>query len=446
MPLRSQIARIIGKTSRYLLTKFTQGGSSLPGKIALTIEPDLLKELANNYQVVVVTGTNGKTLTTSLIVEILKEVEPLVITNPSGSNMHQGIVTTFLQAPRLKDGQKGIAILEVDEGSLSHVVKAIQPEYFVFTNIFRDQLDRFGELHTIFDLLKNAAKSVPTAKIIANGDLPMFNSLEIENEKIFFGFDHQKDERIVPHHNTDGLLCPICDHILTYKMITYANLGKYYCEHCGFKRPKLTYTVDQINELALTHSQFSINGQSFTLPVAGKYNIYNALAAYSLTRELGLDDSEIRQAFEKAKKVFGRQESIQIKDKKVLLNLVKNPVGLDQVLELITFDHQPFTLVNILNNQYADGTDVSWIWDGNYERLKTMPVAEIITAGDKVDDLTKRIIVAGIDENQIKKAHSIEEIFQLIEQANTENIHVLATYTAMLQLREELKKQGYLNH
>ncbi|MGX7109337.1 Mur ligase family protein [Facklamia miroungae] len=444
MPLRNQIARIIGKTSRYLLTKYTHGGSSLPGKLALSIDPNILENLSKNYQVIVVTGTNGKTLTTSLIVEILKEAFPFVLTNPTGSNMQQGIITTFLDAPLLKEDQKGMAVLEVDEGSLSHVVKALKPDYFVFTNIFRDQLDRFGELHTIFQLLKNAAESAPSAKIIANGDLPMFNSSEIKNQKIFFGFNHQKDEPVTPNHNTDGLLCPECDHILSYNMLTYANLGNYYCQNCGFRRPELSYQVDQINELTLSHSQFTINSERFDLPVAGKYNIYNALAAYSVAKELGLDTGTIRQGFENAKKVFGRQESIQIKNKKVLLNLVKNPVGLDQVLELIAYDQHPFTLVNILNNQYADGTDVSWIWDGNYECLNTMPVKEVITAGDKIDDMTKRLIVAGLDQTLIKKADSTEQLIHLIENAKTENIHILATYTAMLKLREELKKLGYI--
>ncbi|MBG9979622.1 Mur ligase family protein [Facklamia sp. DSM 111018] len=444
MSLRSQLAISVGKASRWFLTNFTKGGSSLPGKLALNLDPQILATLSQNYQVVVITGTNGKTLTTALTVEALKEAYPYVLTNPSGSNMRQGIVSTFLNAPKMHQGEKGIAVLEVDEGSLKHVVEALAPDYFVFTNVFRDQLDRFGEIHTIYQLMTDAARKVPTAKIIANGDLPMFHSVDLPNEEVYFGFNHEEASEVVPHYNTDGLLCPKCDHVLAYHLLTYANLGHFYCPECGFERPALSYQVDEIQEEALTHSDFTIDGHPFHLPVAGKYNLYNALAAYSVAKELGLNVEQIRSGFEKAQRVFGRQESFEINGKKVLLNLVKNPVGLDQVLSLIGLDSEPFTLVAILNNQYADGTDVSWIWDGNFEQIKNFPVKAAITAGSKAEEMTKRLTVAGLPAEQIKQVDDLSDVIETIKQSETEHVHILATYTAMLQLREALTKSGYL--
>lgn len=444
MPLRNQLARIIGKTSQWFLTRFTKGGSALPGKLALQVDPNILEDLSKNYQVIVVTGTNGKTLTTALLVEILKQAYPYVLTNPSGSNMKQGIISTFLTAPQLDKAEKGIAVLEVDEASLAHVVDALAPDYFVFTNIFRDQLDRFGETHTIYQFLKDAALSVPQAKIIANGDLPMFNDPEITNEKVYFGFNHQESEEVTPQTNTDGLLCPSCDHLLHYHMISYANLGHYYCPHCLFERPALTYQVDAIHNLSIDACHFAINGQDFVIPIAGKYNIYNALAAYAVASELGLTADLIAKSFQQAKHVFGRQEKIQIKDKSVLVNLVKNPVGLNQVLEILSYDQTDFTLIAILNNQPADGTDVSWIWDGHFEMLKEMPVKYAYTAGDKVNDMTKRLIVAGLAEDKIESLSSIDQVVSAIEQSPTQQVHILTTYTAMLMLRQELAKANYI--
>ena len=444
MSLRSSIARLIGKSSRWILTNFTNGGSSLPGKLAQTIDPNILSDLAKNYQVVIITGTNGKTLTTALTVQALKEKFNHIVTNPTGSNMAQGIVSTFLAAPAIPKGEQGIAVLEVDEGSLKHVVKHLNPIAFLHTNVFRDQMDRYGEIYSIYELMTNAAKEVPTATVIANGDSPLFNSTELPNPRQYFGFNHEADHDVEPHYNTDGVLCPHCHHILKYHSLTYANLGKYYCGHCDFKRPELTYQVTEVEELALTHSSFRIDGHHFEIPVAGLYNVYNALAAYSVASFFDVEPAKIRESFMKAERVFGRQEMINIEGKKVLLNLVKNPVGLNQVLALIGLDQNPFTLISILNNNYADGTDVSWIWDGHYEQIVDFPIEKVVTSGMKADEMTKRLTVAGIQPELINQVENNEQIIEAIKAAPTEYVHILATYTAMLDLREAFIQKGYI--
>lgn len=444
MLFRSELAKFVGKGSLWFLKKFTKGGSSLPGKLALKIDPEILTHLSQNYTLVVITGTNGKTLTTALATAAMSDHCPNVISNPTGSNMQQGIVSTFLTSPKIKTGQKGIALLEIDEGSLKNITTHVQPDYFVFTNVFRDQLDRFGETHTIYQLLKDAALAAPDATLILNGDLPIFNDPSLSNPKVFYGFNHQKDQDVEAHYNTDGLLCPQCDHLLKYKSITYANLGKYYCPHCGFKRPQLSYQVNQINKLTLDSTKFAINDTIFDLPVAGLYNIYNALAAYSLLKELGLSDQAIQNSFKKTKRVFGRQEKIKIANKTVLLNLVKNPVGLNQVLDILSLDKKPFTLACLLNNDYADGVDVSWIWDANWEKALNFPIEEIYTGGSRKDDMTQRLVVAGFRENIIQSIESNDELIEKITNAPTDHVHILTTYTAMLQLRQNLVEHGYL--
>src|SRR5699024_5074484 len=180
MSLKSTIAKNAGKITRYLLTKFTNGGSSLPGKVALSIDKNLLRNLAKNYDVIVITGTNGKTLTTTLTTNVLSKKYNNIITNRSGSNMKQGIVGAFLNAPRTT--KDAIAVLEVDEGSLKNVVAELQPKLFVHTNIFSDQLDRYGTTDKIYELLTDAAREVPDAAIIANGDLPLFNSQTLDRK------------------------------------------------------------------------------------------------------------------------------------------------------------------------------------------------------------------------------------------------------------------------
>ncbi|EFR31286.1 Mur ligase family protein [Eremococcus coleocola] len=444
MSIRTSIAQSVGKFTKWGLTTFTNGGSSLPGKLAQTLDPNILNHLAENYDVAVITGTNGKTLTTALTVQALAEKYPNILTNPTGSNMQQGIISAFLDAKPLKNGERGIAILEIDEGSLKHVVKALQPKVFLHTNVFRDQMDRYGEIYTIYSLMTDAAKMVPQATVIANGDSPIFNSTSLENPREFYGFDYQEDHEVQVAPNTDAILCPHCDHVLQYHSLSYANLGKYYCPNCDFKRPALTHSVNALHELTLKDSSFQIDGHDFTIPVAGLYNIYNALSAYSLASFFGLSPEQIKAGFSKAKRVFGRQEIFEIEGHQILLNLVKNPVGLNQVLDLVNLDQNPYSLVAILNNDYADGTDVSWIWDGHFEKLQDAPIQEVITSGMKAKEMTRRLEVAGLDKNGIQEVSDYQALVEQIKQSPSKNVHILATYTAILGLRKYLIDHHYL--
>lgn len=443
MKIRHYFATAVGKTSQWLLQTFFKGGSSYPGKIALTLDPNILDYLAKDYEVIVVTGTNGKTLTTALIVKILQQEFDDVLTNPTGANMVQGIVSTFLSAHG-KKGRKKFAVLEIDEASLSKVTRYIKPKLFVFTNIFRDQMDRYGEIYTTYQMILDGAAQAPEATILANGDSPIFNSKDTPNPRIYYGFNHQADHEQFAHPNTDGVLCPHCQHILHYKMITYANLGKYYCPNCDFKRPELAYQLTQLGEMTNVSSVFTVDEESYKIEVGGLYNIYNALTAAAVGQHYGVSPEKIRLGLGYDEKVFGRQEVITIGSKKCTLVLVKNPVGLNQVIDTITLSPNDFSLVCLLNANYADGIDVSWIWDGSYEHLTKRALPQVLTGGDRREDMTFRLQVAGIAEETIHECANLDDVIAQIPQLPTEEVYILATYTAVLQLRQKLTEKGIL--
>ena len=441
MNIRTKFAIEAGKFTRWALQTFTNGGSSFPGKVAHAIDPHILKHLSDHYEVIIVSGTNGKTLTTSLIVQLLKQKYPNILTNPTGANLTQGIVSTFLNHTPVK-GEKNIAVLEVDEATIKHITPFIQPKLFVFTNIFRDQMDRFGEIYTTYQYMLDGASFAPEATILSNGDAPIFNSDTLPNPRLYFGFNHAEDGHYQAHYNTDGILCPHCHSILQYNFITYSNLGKYYCPNGDFKRPELDYSVTELTELSLTKSSFKIDGFDFSLPIGGLYNIYNALSAYATARFFGLTPEEIQVGFGQAQRVFGRQEIFTLEDKEVMINLIKNPVGFNQIVQLLGYEKEEFSLAVLLNDNYADGQDISWIWDGEFEELAKLTPKQTYIGGIRVDDLETRMEVAGF--TTLTKTENNDDLIEKLKSVPTKKNNILATYTALLQLRKDLAKHGYL--
>lgn len=425
-----------GKTAQTLLKSMGRG-STYPGKLALQFDKNILDTLAKDYEIVVVTGTNGKTLTTALTVGILKEAYGQVLTNPSGANMITGIVSSFLTAKKGKSGKK-IAVLEIDEASLPRITQYIKPSLFVFTNIFRDQMDRYGEIYTTYQLIIDGAKNAPKATILANGDSPLFASKELVNPVKYYGFNTEDHEPQLAHYNTEGILCPKCQAILQYRLNTYANLGHYICLNCDFKRPKLDYQLSALTKTTNVSSAFVIDGQEYSINVGGLYNIYNALAAVSVAEFFGLSPEQIKAGFEKSRAVFGRQETFSIGDKSCTLVLIKNPVGASQALEMIKLADYPFSLSVLLNANYADGIDTSWIWDANFELIQEMDITEINAGGVRHSEIARRLRVSGYDSSKISEKESLEEVMQAIEKQESKHAYILATYTAMLAFRELL--------
>lgn len=438
MTLKTLLGIVAGKSAQFILTKLKRG-TTYPGSLALKFDKDILDTLAKDYEIIVVTGTNGKTLTTALTVGILKEAFGEIVTNPSGANMITGIVSTFLSAKKSSSGRK-IAVLEIDEASLPKVTKYITPSLFVFTNIFRDQMDRYGEIYTTYDMIIQGAKNAPKATILANGDSPIFNSRKLVNPIKYYGFDTESHKATLAHYNTEGILCPNCHTILEYRLNTYANLGNYKCPNpeCGFERPELDYRLTKLVDLTTTSSEFVIDNQDYKINIGGLYNIYNALASVAVAEYLGVSPEVIKRGFDKSKAVFGRQETFTIGEKKCTLVLIKNPVGASQALDMIKLAPYPFSLSVLLNANYADGIDTSWIWDTNFESITDMPITEIFAGGVRHSEIARRLRVTGYDDTKIKQAEQIEDIMTMIEHQETDHAYILATYTAMLEFREIL--------
>ncbi|MBS9338559.1 Mur ligase family protein [Fructobacillus sp. M2-14] len=448
MTLKSQLAKFTAQSSHFVLHDILKrGGTSLPGKLAVTIDPDVLSSVQADFDLVVVTGTNGKTLTTALITRILKAGGYSVITNPSGSNMVQGVAGTLLttKVKPSPNGKKPIAVLEVDEANVLSLTKAIKPKYFVLSNLFRDQMDRYGEIYTTYDKIINGINEAPDATVIMNADSPILARGTFKNKRLYFGFDHVKEEDykdLKAPTNTDGILSPTDNSVLHYNFITYANLGKYFSVTDNFARPDLDVAVTDLTELTPKSSAFSIDGHPYEIAIGGLYNIYNALAAYTVGKAFDVTPDEIKIAFEENKQIFGRQESLKIGDKELTILLIKNPVGTNTVIDMMETEKDPFTFLAMLNANYADGIDTSWIWDAEFERLHDSNMQAVMTGGERYKDITVRLKMAGYD---IKETFpKTEQIIDAIEEAPTKKVYLAATYTAMLQVRAVLMDKGYI--
>ncbi|CAM3088168.1 DUF1727 domain-containing protein [Lactococcus hircilactis] len=444
MTIKTSLAKFTGKSAQLILEKFFKRGSTLPGKIALKFDPEILSALTKNYEIIVVTGTNGKTLTTALTVGILEKAFGHVVTNETGANMITGIVSTFLKAKKASKNEKKYAVLEIDEASLPRITHYLKPSLFVFTNIFRDQMDRYGEIYTTYDFIVKGAENAPEATVLLNGDSPLFHSRTLVNPVKYYGFDHDHHHAKRAHYNTEGVLCPNCHHILEYTLNTYANLGNYQCPNCDFARPTLDYKLSALTEITNTSSQFVIDDNSYKINVGGLYNIYNALSAVAVAEFYDIKPEVIKAGFDESKAVFGRQETFKIGQKSVTIVLIKNPVGANQALEMMTLAPYPFTLVTLLNANYADGIDTSWIWDANFERIQEMHIDQIYTGGVRHSEMARRLRVAGFDENKITEYDTLPSLLTEIETKANDHVYLLATYTAMLSMRELLAEKGYV--
>lgn len=444
MSLKSALATFVGKSSYVVLHDILRrGGTSLPGKLATKIDPEVMTTLAEKYDVILITGTNGKTLTTTLTTRVLREQFPDVITNPSGSNMMQGITGTMLTAKVTGKSHRPIALLEVDEANVEEVARQLKPMAFVLTNIFRDQLDRFGEIYTTYDKILKGIRLFPEATVIANADSPIFMRGDLPNPKVYYGFNHlPADGDMKAPHNTDGVLSPTDDTVLHYHFMTFGNQGDYFSVSDDFKRPELDYSVTKINEMTPRYSNFDIDGETYQIEIGGMYNIYNALAAYTVGRFLGVTTQQIHHAFESNAQIFGRQEAVNVNGKEVTIVLIKNPVGANQVIDMMKTDDQPFSLIALLNANYADGIDTSWIWDTDFESLKDSGMQAIATGGERYKDLYVRVKMAGYGEHPVYQ--DLKQIVKAIDEMPTKRVYIAATYTAMLQLRAQLAQQGFI--
>ncbi len=395
--IKTIISILCSKFTLFLTKTILKGGTTFPGRVALKIDKNILSKVSKGYKVILVTGTNGKTTTTSMIYNIIKESGHPVITNNTGANLFPGIVTTFVD--NFKFGSKvkdNYAVIEVDEANLKYITEYITPEVITVTNLFRDQLDRYGEVYTTLNKILEGIYNVPETTLVLNGDESLLGKLDLKNPVYFYGFDKAVNDNKTIEINADAKFCKFCKTPYEYNFVTYNHLGDFYCPNCGYKRSDLMYAVTDIIDINADGSTIKFNDLEVFINQSGTYNIYNGLCAYSIAKELGIDDSVIKKSLENQSSSFGRQETINIEGKDVKIFLVKNPAGYNQSLDTICLNKERFAAAFLLNDNYADGQDVSWIWDVDFEKLTETNIDEVYISGLRAYDMAVRLKTAGL--------------------------------------------------
>lgn len=451
MKLRTAITIITSRLLRKMLRLLKKGGTNLPGTVALKICPKIIGELSRGVTVILVTGTNGKTTITRMIEQMLIEADLPYFTNKSGANMDTGIATEFINNSTLLGKCKyPYALIECDELAFKYVSKYADISYVVVSNVFRDQLDRYGEItHTvtgIFDGIRN----IPNATVCLNADCSLSTSLKdrIPNKVIFYGVNcpiyKEKVEEV-----SDAPYCIKCGSEYEYSYITYGHLGAYRCEKCGYCRPLPTVAVTEITDFDADSStvKMDFGGEMCEIKInlpAG-YNIYNAAAATTVGYAMGLKKEVTKTALQTFSCGFGRMEKFSVNDTDMRMILVKNPAGANQVLSFLYNIKEPSVFVMGLNDRYADGTDISWIWDADFERLAALDdkLKEVVVTGIRRDDMAMRFKYAGVPTEKIKEIDNFEEVIEYVT-SKPYPAFIMPTYTAMLEIREIMsRKYGY---
>lgn len=445
--IKTIISILSAKFTLFLTKTILKGGTTFPGRVALKIDKNILSKVSKGYKVILVTGTNGKTTTTSMIYNIIKESGHPVITNNTGANLFPGIVTTFVD--NYKFGSKvkdNYAVIEVDEANLKYITEYITPEVITVTNLFRDQLDRYGEVYTTLNKILEGIYNVPETTLVLNGDESLLGKLDLKNPVHFYGFDKAVNDNKTIEINADAKFCKFCKTPYEYNFVTYNHLGDFYCPNCGYKRSDLMYAVTDIIDINADSSTIKFNDLEVSINQSGTYNIYNGLCAYSIAKELGIDDSVIKKSLENQSSSFGRQETINIEGKDVKIFLVKNPAGYNQSLDTICLNKERFAAAFLLNDNYADGQDVSWIWDVDFEKLTETNIDEVYISGLRAYDMAVRLKTAGLDPNKFVIEEQYEALTETIKNGSCDKLYILATYTAMINYRKYLHSKGYIKN
>lgn len=438
---------IICRLARWTLRKLGKGGTNVPGTIALKLHPKILKDLSKGVKIILVTGTNGKTTITRMIEQCLIEAGLSYFTNKSGANMDTGIVTEFVVNSSIGGKCKyPYALIECDELAFQKVSRYADVDYVVISNVFRDQLDRFGEItHTITGLYEGI-KNIPKAVVCLNADCSLSTSLRdrIPNEVVFYGLDCPiyKDK---VKEVSDAPYCIKCGNEYSYDYITYGHLGKYECKKCGYKKPETIVSVKEIlaGDVDSTTVKMTIDGEETEVKInlPGGYNIYNAAATAAVCHSMTLDTEIIKSGLMSFECGFGRMEKFHINETDIRMILVKNPAGANQVLSFLYNITEPSVFVVGLNDRYADGTDISWIWDADFEKLASMgdKLKEIVVTGIRCDDMAMRFKYAGIPLEKIKVMRDYDKMLQEVV-SQSYPVFIMPTYTAMLEIREKISK------
>jgi UDP-N-acetylmuramyl tripeptide synthase len=454
-------AKAVGTLAR---TAGRGGGTSLPGKVLTRVEPHAIGRLASRLErgSVVISATNGKTTTAAMVASILERTGARLVHNRAGANMAGGIATTLANASR-KGGRAltgDFGLFEVDEFWLGPVVEELEPRAMLLGNLFRDQLDRYGELETIADrwAVIVAAQTSRTT-LVLNADDPLVADLgrvheaqpaksppwpdaEIVPNAVYFGVDDDSLALAQLQHASDSKHCRRCGHAYTYEAVYLAHLGHYHCPNCGQTRPEPTVVGTDVELRGIRTAAFTLRGRRVELPLPGLYNVYNALAAAALTLSLGVELDDVVGGLEAVAPAFGRAETLDLDGRRASLLLVKNPAGANEVLRTLALEDGELDLFGVLNDRTADGRDVSWVWDADWELLVGR-VRRFTCSGTRAAELALRMKYAGMEPERL---HVVDDVERGLDEALAHGdgpLYIVPTYTALLELRDVLTKRGH---
>jgi lipid II isoglutaminyl synthase (glutamine-hydrolysing) len=435
------------------------GGTSFPGSLANRIDPRILQKVtaASDAHTVVVTGSNGKTTTCRMLAALARTGGLRVTQNRAGSNLLQGVISAAVRGTDLRgrmDAQ--LLLLEVDEGAVRLVTPQMQPDTFLITNIFRDQLDRFGELYSMARGLESVIEALPaTATVILNGDDPLVASLApaAAARRLYFGIQDGTAGTTVPEHAADTIRCVRCQHPLTYRAAYLSHLGDYSCPECGNGRPNLDIAVTAVRPLPRTGSEITVEtpAGAFSLPVPlpGLHNVYNAAAALAcataLTVPWPLEPTQVRRAMAGLRPAFGRLEEIQAGERRVLLAFVKNPTSYNTTMREVLKRPGRKHVLAAHSNTVVDGEDFAWLWDVDLEQLVPQ-LASLTVSGTRAEEVALRFKYAGVDPAIMRVIPGREAAFQTALNGIPagESLHIFAGYTPMRELRSFMQRRAWV--
>jgi UDP-N-acetylmuramyl tripeptide synthase len=429
------------------------GGTSLPGKVLIRLEPRAIGELSArlNRGSVVISATNGKTTTAAMTASVLERAGIPLVHNRAGANMAGGVASTLLSAARPRgaiDGELGL--FEVDEFWLDRLIPQLEPRAVLLGNLFRDQLDRYGELETIADRWAAVvARIAGDSQLVLNADDPLIADLGRAAPNVtYFGVEDGSVAMAEMQHASDSKHCRRCGAAYVYDAIYLGHLGRYHCPSCGQTRPTPSVAAEQIRFDGTRGASFSLRTPEGAidvhLPLPGLYNVYNALGAAALCLRLGVPLEGVAAGLEGVAAAFGRAETVCVGEAELSILLIKNPAGANEILRTLVLEDGELDLLAILNDRTADGRDVSWIWDADFEVLAPH-VRRVTCAGTRAAELALRFKYAGVPTDRLEVVSSLAHALdRAVAEAGAGRLFALPTYTALLELREELAGRGHV--
>lgn len=412
--------------------------SASPGAFALKICPTLVNDINKivTKKVIVTCGTNGKTTTNNLMCSALEAKGYKVLCNRLGANMLSGIATTYIQAADIFGRVKAdYACLEIDEAYTPIVFKQVKPDIMVITNLFRDQLDRYGEIDITVNIIKRAIAEAGKVKMVLNADDPLCVQFGIEPnaDAVYYGIS----EKVLPQvdDTKEGRFCPICGKELEFDFYHYSQLGSFRCLSCGYKRPVPEYDITDVS--LKTPIKFSVNGRRMEVNYKGFYNIYNLAAVYAAMDVAGEETDDFGRLLEAYKPQIGRMQEFNF-NKPVILSLSKNPAGFNQAISTVNTDERKKDVIIAINDLANDGRDVSWLWDVDFHKIKDENLNTLTTTGIRVYDISLRFKYAGIDVDMM--TDSMKDAVVKALATDSEVVYVLVNYTALYPTEGVLKE------